>query len=321
MTEKDDFGFEEQPEPVEQDPGDALIEEELRWDLGESAAVEAVEKRSPGRMILLLVLLLVLAGAAAYFFLGSPPVPETPPPAPPVRQPIALPPPPVNTEDAMVKTETVPPVPPSVEAPAAPGKPEALVKAEVPAVKAAVPAKAEEPTARAAAPPSPPPAGQAVAPAKIASPKAGPYFLHAGAFLLKANLRAAEAQVRRLGYEPRVKSMRKTVPMTRLRVGAFFAEEGKAKLDSLKAVAPNAFLIRQGEYVLVYAGSYQDLDRARRAADHLYQQGIRVEEEPVVAEVSLSLLSFGAFADRNAAEQAAVRARAAGLEAIVRKDP
>jgi cell division septation protein DedD len=318
MTEKDDFGFEEQPEPVDQDPGSALIEEESRRNLGES---EAVEKRSPGRMFLLLVLLLALAGAAAYFFLGSPPVPETPPPAPPVRQPIALPPPPpVNTEEATVKTESVPPAPPSVEAPAVSAvKPEVAVKAEK-AVKATVPAKAEETTARTEAP-SPPPAGQVVAPAKVASPKAGPYFLQAGAFLLKANLREAEAQVRRLGYEPRVKSMRKTVPMTRLRVGAFFAEEGKAKLDSLKAVAPNAFLIRQGEYVLVYAGSYQDLDRARRAADHLYQQGIRVEEEPITAEVSLSLLSFGGFADRNAAEQAAVRARAAGLEAIVRKDP
>jgi hypothetical protein len=32
-------------------------------------------------------------------------------------------------------------------------------------------------------------------------------------------------------------------------------------------------------------------------------------------------LSFGAFADRRAAEQAALQARAAGLEAIVRKDP
>jgi hypothetical protein len=320
MTEKDDFGFEEHPESGEQDLGADLIEEELRRNLGEPTAVEAVEKRSPGRVFLLLVLLLVLAGAAAYFFLGTPPVPETPPP--PVRQPIALPPPPVNTEEATVKTEIVPPAPPSVDAPAAPAvKPEAPVQAAKPAVKATVPEKVEETAAKAATPPSPPPTGQAVAPAKVASPKAGPYYLQGGAFLLKANLRHAEAQVRRLGYEPRVKSMRKTVPMTRLRVGAFFAEEGKARLESLKAVAPNAFLIRQGEYVLVYAGSYQDLDRARRAADHLYQQGIRVDEEPTTAEVSLSLLSFGAFADRNAAEQAAVRARTAGLEAIVRKDP
>jgi cell division septation protein DedD len=320
MTEKDDFGFEEQPEPVELDPGAAMIEEELHRNPGESAATE---KRSPGRMLLLLVLLLVLAGAAAYLYLGSPPVPESSPPAPPARQPIALPPPPpVNTEEATVKTEIVPPAPPSVEAPAVSVvKPEVAVKAEAPAVKAAVPAKVEETMAGTEASPSPPPAEQAVAPAKVASQKSGPYFLQAGAFLLKANLREAEAQVRRLGYEPRVRSMRKTMPMTRLRIGAFFAEEGKARLDSLKAAAPDAFLIRQGEYVLVYAGSFQNLDRARRAADLLYQQGIRVEEEAVEAEVSLSLLSFGNFADRAAAAKAADRARAAGLEVIVRKDP
>jgi cell division septation protein DedD len=273
-------------------------------------------------MFLLLALLIVLGGAAAYFYLGSPPVPETPPPAPPVRQPIALPPPPVSMEEATVKTESVPPAPPAGQAPAASAvTPEVPVKAEKPAVKSTVPATPAETPARTEPPPSPPPAEQTVAPSKVASKKAGPYYLQAGAFLLKANLRDAEAQVRRLGYEPRVKSLRKTMPMTRLRVGAFFVEEGKAKLVSLKAVAPNAFLLRQGEYVLVYAGSFQDIDRARRAADHLYKQGIRVEEEAVEAEVSLSLLSFGAFADRNAAEQAAVRARAAGLEAIVRKDP
>jgi hypothetical protein len=142
-----------------------------------------------------------------------------------------------------------------------------------------------------------------------------------GAFLLKDNLRQAEATVRRLGFEPQVRTVRRTLPMTRLRVGGFFAEEGEARLKSLKALAPDAFLIRQGDYVLVYAGSYQNLDRARRAADLLYQQGIRVEEEPTTAEVSLSLLSIGGFADRSAADLAAVRARDAGFEAVVRKTP
>jgi cell division protein FtsN len=297
-----------------------MIEEEMRRNRGES---ETVEKRSPSRMFLLLVLLLVLAGGGAYFYLGSPPVPESPPPAPPVKQPIALPPPPpVNPEDAMVKTESVPAPPPSVETPAVSAvKPEMPVKVEEPAVKAMVPAPTAETPAKVEPLPSPPPAEQVDAPAKVVAKKAGPYFLQAGAFLLKANLREAEAQVRRLGYEPRVKSLRKTMPMTRLRIGAFFAQEGKAKLGSLKAVAPDAFMIRQGDYVLVYAGTYQDIDRARRAADHLYQQGIRVEEEAIEAEVTLSSLSFGNFADRAAAAKAADRARAAGLEAIVRKDP
>lgn len=291
MADKDDFDFWEQPE--EQQASAAAAEEELRRNLNASAPAK---QRSPRRLVLLLVLLLVLAGAGAYFYLGGPPAPEPPPPAPPVRQPIALPPPPAATEEATVKTEQISPPPAAVEA-----------AAPTPA-KSAVPVKAEAPAAQAA-------------PVKAASPKGGSYSLQAGAFLLKGNLREAEATVRRLGYEPRVKTVRRTLPMTRLRLGAFFAEEGEAKLAALKAVAPEAFLIRQGDYVLVYAGSYQNLDRARRAADLLYEQGIRVEEETAAAEVPLSLLSFGDFADRGAAEQAAARARAAGLEAIVKKDP
>lgn len=291
MADKDDFDFWEEPE--EQQESAAAAEEELRRNLPASAPAK---QGSPRRLVLLLVLLLVLAGAGAYFYLGGPPAPESPPSAPPVRQPIALPPPPVATEEATVKTEQISPPPAAVEA-----------AAPTPA-KSAVPVKAEAPAAKAA-------------PAKAASPKGGSYSLQAGAFLLKGNLREAEATVRRLGYEPWVRTVHRTLPMTRLRLGAFFAEEGEAKLAALKAVAPEAFLIRQGEYVLVYAGSYQNLDRARRAADLLYEQGIRVEEETAAAEVPLSLLSFGDFADRSAAEQAAVRARAAGLEAIVKKDP
>lgn len=304
MADKDDFDFWEQPESEEQQATTAAAEEELHWNLNASAPAK---KGSPRRLVLLVVLLLVLAGAAAYFYLGSPPVHETSPPAPPVRQPIALPPPPASTEEAMVKTEQISPPPSAVEAvAAAPANSAVPVKSEAPAAKAAPVPPAE----RAGGP----------APAKAASPKNGAFSLQAGAFLVKGNLREAEAKVRRLGYEPRVKIVRRTLPMTRLRVGAFFAEEGEAKLNALKAVAPDAFLLRQGEYVLVYAGSYQNLDRARRAADLLYEQGIRVEEETAAAEVPLSLLSFGDFADRGAAEKAAARARAAGLEAIVRKD-
>lgn len=307
MADKDDFDFWEEPKPEEQQANAVAEEEELRRSLSASAPAK---QGAPRRLVLLLVLLLVLAGAGAYFYLGGAPAPEVSPPAAPVKQPIALPPP-AATEEATVKTEQISPPPASVEAtPAVPAKSAAPVKTEAPAAQA-VPA-----------PPSPPAEQAAGAPAvKAASPKGGSYSLQAGAFLLKGNLRAAEATVRRLGYEPRVRTVHRTLPMTRLRLGAFFAEEGEAKLAALKAVAPEAFLIRQGEYVLVYAGSYQNLDRARRAADLLYEQGIRVEEETAAAEVPLSLLSFGAFADRSAAEQAAVRARAAGLEAIVRKGP
>jgi hypothetical protein len=288
MADKDDFDFWEPQAPEdEQQASAAAVEQELQQHLNDPAPARPAARRR----LLLLTLLLVLVGAAAYFFLGGPPAPEAPLPAPPLRQPIALPPPPVGSEEALVKTEQMPPPPATVGAP------------EVPAAEPA------------------PPAVTGAATASEAPAKAGAYSLQAGAFLLKSNLRAAEATVRRLGHEPRVRVVHRPLPMVRLRVGGFFAAEGEARLKSLKTVAPDAFLIRQGDFVLVYAGSYQDIDRARRAADLLYQQGIRVEEEPTTAEVSLSLLSFGDFADRRAAEQAARQAQAAGLEAIVRKDP
>jgi cell division septation protein DedD len=314
MPEKDDFEFWEPQDPEEEEQQQAAtVEQELRQHMHET---EPEKPGAPRRLFLLLTLLLVVVGAVAYFYMGGTPAPEAPVSAQPVRQPIALPPPPVNSEEATVKTETVTPSPPTAEAPAA-----SAVKAEVPTAKASVPTKAEEAAASPAVSSTASPTEQAAAPVKAAAAKAGQFVLQAGAFLLKDNLRAAEATVRRLGYEPQVQTVRRTLPMTRLRVGGFFAEEGEAKLASLKTIAPEAFLIRQGEYVLVYAGSYQNIDRARRAADHLYQQGIRVEEEPITAEVSLNLLSFGDFVDRSAAEKAAVQARAAGLEAIVRKKP
>lgn len=291
MTDKDEFSFGEHAEPTEEEP---------RRNQGASAEGK---KSSTRRLFLLLILLLVAAGAALFFFLGSQEAP--PPPAPPERQPIALP---------------VPPPPPAEQPAATAAKPQAPVSE--PAAAPAAPAKKEAAAAKeekVAAMPAPPAAPES----KVAGavPARGGYFLQAGAYLLKENLRGAEATVRRLGFEPRVKTVVRTLPMTRLRVGAFFAEEGEAKLKALKAVAPDAFLIRQGEYVLVYAGTYQDLDRARRAADLLYQKGIRVDEEAVKAEASLSLLSFGDFADPAAAREAAARARKAGLDVIVRKDP
>jgi len=297
MTGKDEFNFDEQLETPWQESDASTVEEELRRSLSESAATQT---RPKSRVLLLLVLLLVLAGAGAYFYLGAPSEPE-PPSAPVVRQPIAVPPPP-STEEAAVKTESVPPPPPSVEKPVAEPAPSqqtaAAVKAEAPA-----PAAKAEPT------PSPAPAAAN-----------GAYSLQAGAFAEKANLRKAEAVVRRLGFEPRVKTVQKPMVMTRLRLGAFFAEEGEAKLQTLKAVAPEAFLLRQGDYVLVYAGSFHDPDRARRAAEQLYEKGIRVEEETAEVKMALSMLSFGAFADRAAAQEAATKARAANLEVFISKD-
>jgi len=308
MTEKDEFGFGEEQEPAEQQESaeqqeaSVAAEEELRSSL---AAARGGKGSSPGRLFLMIALLLVVAGAGAYFYLGSPPTEPAPEPTPaPARQPIALPPP---AETAAVKTETVAPPPPSAERAAAPAKP--------------APAPAPAPTSA--------PAAAKAAPAKTAVPKAqapnaaeaGAYVVQAGAFALQANLEEAEAIVRRLGYEPRVRTVQRMAPMTRLRVGVFPAAEAQARLQKLAAAAPDAFILKRGGEAVVYAGSFLSLDRARRAADRLYAEGIPVEEEAVEAEVTLSLLSFGSFADRSSARETADLARQAGLEVFVSKKP
>lgn len=315
MPEKDDFDSWEPQDMDEELQQPVAVEQELRQHMNES------EPAKPGgrRQLVLLVLLLVLGGVAAYMYFGGATEPEAPQVVAPVRKPIALPPPP-PADEAVVKSETIPAAPAAADAPKQPAAPaEASAKVDAAVASQADSEKVEEKIAKPDSAPQKVASEATPAPTTSAAAKVAPYALQGGAFLLKDNLRAAEATVRRLGYEPQVKTVRRTLPMTRLRVGGFFVKEGEEKLASLKPIAPDAFLIRQGDFVLVYAGSYQDIDRARRVADQLYQKGIRVEEEPATAEVSLSLLSFGAFADRDAAQQAAVKARAAGLEAVVRK--
>lgn len=307
MTEKDEFGFlDEEPESWEAPP------ESAPGGPGTGPQVTPPGKGSRTRLLLLLLLLVVLGGAGYFFYFGLPEPPApAPPPVPVKKKPIALPAPPPSAP----APEKVP-----VAAPAAgkeqPGKAAAVAPAPAAAAPAvSAPTAAKAPAAVKAAPPAAP---ARKAPVAVAT---GPYTLQAGAFLLKENLRAAEQKVRLLGYEPRVQTVRRSMPMTRLRVGTFPAEEGQARVQALAPQAPDAFCLRSGEQVTVYAASYYDLDRARIFADRLYEQGIRVEEEPAQVEVTVSMLSFGAFADRTAASEAAAKAKRAGLEVSVGKNP
>jgi hypothetical protein len=63
------------------------------------------------------------------------------------------------------------------------------------------------------------------------------------------------------------------------------------------------------------------VDKARNFADRLYSQGLRVEEESARVEIPLYLLSVGGFADLESAREAAGQVRAAGLDAMVIKNP
>jgi cell division septation protein DedD len=147
------------------------------------------------------------------------------------------------------------------------------------------------------------------------------YTIAAGAFLLRSNLAGAERKVTESGFEPQVVQKMQWMDMTRLRVGVFSPEEGKKKMEELEELTTNAFYLPADGKVAVYAGSFQNLDKARSFADRLYKQGLRVEEESAHVEVPLYLLSFGGFDDLESAREAAERVRTAGLDAMVVKNP
>jgi hypothetical protein len=330
MTDKDEFGFLDE-EPSKWD-GSPLPEPEEEPAVGGRPA-GAGGKGSRTRLMLLALLLVALGGAGYYFYAGRP---APPPPAPPAKKkPVALPAPPPPQATAPAKA------PPAVQPAAAGPAPAAVREAAKPEAAAAAatakplqpppaPAKVEaKPAPAVAVAPAPPAAAKAeakpvaaAAPVKAetkAPPATGPYFLHAGAYVLHDNLAAAERIVRRLGFEPRVQQVRRPEPVTRLRVGTYPAADAEARLREVKALSPDAFTLPQEGQVTVYAASYFDLDQARRFADRLYGKGLRVEEEAARVTLPVSMLSFGSFSDRQAAEQAAARARKAGLEATVGK--
>lgn len=283
MTNNEEFDFEEEDVLAAADRETVTAgEEQSREPMSQGA------RKGLPRVLLLVLLLVILGAAGSYFFLGKPQAPPPPPaPAAAKKQPIAVPP----------QTQAAPAVPVQPQA-------ETAVVAEV------IPE--ERPAVATPAPDSKPAVGDA---------PAGNYryTVEAGAFRLESNLNRAEERLRRLGFEPRVTRGKKITAMTRLRVGAFAPAEGRARIEELAELAPDAFAVRQGDEVVVYAASYHDLDKARRFADRLYAQGLRVEEEAARVEVPLFLLSFGEYTDLTSARDAAAQVRADGLGAFVVK--
>lgn len=288
MSNDDDFGFEEEVPAAAEKEAALAEEEQLRESLGASGARR---RFSLVRLLLLLVLLAGLGGAGLFLFLGEVPVPA-PEPAPvvPQKQRIAIPTPP----PAAVPEETI-----------VAAEPEETVVEE----------------GDAPAPPAESAGGEPVAAGKpVASGvSVGAYTVEAGAYRLESSLKEAEERLRRIGFEPQVTTAKKALAMTRLRVGSFAPEAGRAKLEALAELAPDAFVVRKGDELVVYAASYHDLDKARRFADRLHAEGVQVEEEAAEVEVPLFLLRSGIFPDLASARAAAARVRAEGLEALVVK--
>lgn len=286
-----------------------------------------------GQKRLLLLLLVIVAGAAAYVYLyGMPGSTPGPQPAPATPPKVAVKPPAQPAKPA--QPVTAQPAPPAAAQPAAakpapqpvavkPGPTTAQPVPAQPAQPAAAQPVATKPAAQPVAVPSAKPAAaQPVAPqpvvAKPLEPAVeGKYRLSAGAFTVKRNLLDTEKRLRKLGYEPQRTTVKRPVAMTRLRVGRFAPHEAAARLADLQRKYPEAFTMKSGEKVALYVGSYQNINLARSFADRLFlDDGIHVDEESVTVKVPMTVVHFGAFADRDAAETAARQARAAGLDDI-----
>ncbi len=319
----------------------------------------APAKSGSATRLLLLVLLLVALGAAAWFLyfaprMGTAPAPRAAAPATPKRQAVpvpvrdqgaaqesaakagtttAVPVPakPAAAPAAAAKAESTPIVPVSDKSQgmmaksseAAPAKPTAAPVADgAPVLSRAVPAPAADVKT--------PPAGESpveTAPAVIdrktgSLPPAADrdvYRVQVGAYSVVANLAQAEEQIRALGFKPLVKESRRTLKMVRLRVGTFFPSQGEAKIAEVTAAGGEPFFIKDRDLMVVYAGSFQSPQQARRLAERLQQRGVHVEQETVPTEVAISIVRFGDFRTRAQAEEAAARAREAGMDTLVVK--
>jgi len=329
MSDHDDFTFDEEESGSEE------------WH-----EEEPVKKRKKGggsrtRLLVLLLLLIVIA-AGAYYFLLMPPA-DGGPAAPPravvsvKKQPVAMPErkpinPPVSAPaPAGQEAKTDEPVASAPAAPApaampdqAAGQPTPVeAPAPAPAPVAEQPASAPSPSAAAAVPVPPAPAPVAVfeKPAEVKPAMVdGAYTLTAGTFLLDSSVRNVSKKIRALSFEPVLKPVKRKITMTRLKVGTYPLTEAAAKIAKLKSTAPDVFGIRKGDMETVYVGSYAVLDKARRYADTLYTKGVSVTEEPVEVEQTLQRITFGAFADMEAAESVRRQADAKGIDAKVVKN-
>ena len=239
---------------------------------------------------------------------GAPASPQPPPPAEAQARP---------TESGKVEpplTGTVVTAKETVKSPPAPAKSPSLETAKTGTEKPASPAK---PAPAKTVVEKPAPASTPTSTAAVG----GPYLIQAGAYGETTNRDRAMAKIKALGYEAQVTPLNRTLPMTRLLIGVYPPATARAKAKELEPMVPKNFTLPRGEALALYAGTYNDTNKAQAAVQALAARGVAVTEERAEVETTLWRVSFGGFADKAQAEKVAVQARAAGLEARVLRNP
>lgn len=273
--------------------------------------------------LLLLLLVLVSAGAAYYFLMMgeaevSPPAPpkatvKAPAPAAPDPAPAPATPDPAPASPGSQVPATAPPVV-AAEAGAAPTSLPNTVsippppRPEAPAIVAPAPPAVSTPA-------QPPPV--AVAPVPTTAVPAGAWLVEAGSYQDEATLKAVTRKLRTLGFEPQVSTTRTEVQMTRLRLWDVPAADVQEALAYARGIAPDAFALRSGELFTIYAGTFTNPRNLRQMTERLSSEGVRVEEEPVLVNRTLSRVRISGLADQATAAEVAAKVRQAGIAAEV----
>ncbi len=163
---------------------------------------------------------------------------------------------------------------------------------------------------------NPPPIKVAEPPKIEKLPVAPAFTLVSGSYLYRGSLARDIARIEKLGYK--VERTQKAEPhnMTRLLVGHYPKALAKKRLAEVREIADGAFLVAEKGQYAVYAGSFLSLDKARRTADLLYQQGVRVEELQVKVDLPRTTLHFGSFTARSEAQKAVEELRKTGVNKL-----
>jgi len=138
------------------------------------------------------------------------------------------------------------------------------------------------------------------------------YALAGGAYIFHGNLQKDREFAEMLDLPFHVQEIKKDINMTRLLVGTFPVEKEKVELKKLEAYTRDAFAIRHGRKVSIYAGSFYYPAYTHRWKNRFMEQGLNVEEVSAHVEMPLYASYIGDFETVKDAMLAVKRAESTG---------
>lgn len=151
---------------------------------------------------------------------------------------------------------------------------------------------------------------------KVTPPAAPNFALTAGSFLYRTSLVQARALIEKLGYKVDSSQSMEPHEVTRLLVGLYGRPLAEKRLAEVKRISDGAFIVAEEGMFAVYAGSLLSLDKARRLADMLYQEGVRVDERQVMVDLPRTTLRFGEFVERSEAQKIMKKLEKQGVKKV-----